>query len=101
MATAADLDLSKMSISDLEKLEERITAAKLVPTGERAIGLIAVLKESFRALREIDEALLGSELGQISPQALPKEATTARRYGLSETQAKNAKDKALKAIAGI
>lgn len=101
MASLENLNLENFSISDLTALEERIKAAKLIPTGIRAIGLIAALKATIAGIREIDESILGENLGAMSSQALPKEATTARKFNLSETQVKNAKDKAVKAIAAL
>lgn len=101
MATLESLNLENFSIADLSALEERIKTAKLVPTGIRAVGLISALKAAVAGIREIDESILGENLGAIAAQALPKEATTARRFNLSETQVKNAKDKAAKAIAGL
>lgn len=90
-----------MSVAEIDEVIRQAEAAKLIPTGIRAIGLISALKETIREIRLIDDSLLGEVLGQISPQALPKEATTAKKYGLSETQVKNAKDKATKAVAGL
>lgn len=101
MINVDTINLENLSVADLDALEERIRLAKMVPTGIRVIGLIAGLKEIMRSIREIDETILGEVLGPIAPQAMPKEATTARKYGLSETQVKNAKDKAAKAIAGL
>ncbi|TIW21161.1 MAG: hypothetical protein E5V63_30025 [Mesorhizobium sp.] len=101
MVNVDNINLENLSVADLSALEERIKAAKLVPTGIRAIGLIAAMKAAVAGIREIDENILGEVLGPIAPQAMPKEATTARRYNLSETQVKNAKDKAIKAIAAL
>lgn len=101
MVNIDNINLENLSVADLSALEERIKTAKMVPTGLRAIALVAGLKEIMKGIREIDETILGEVLGPIAPQAMPKEATTARKYGLSETQVKNAKDKAVKAIAGL
>lgn len=101
MVNIDNINLENLSVADLSALEERIRMAKMVPTGLRAIALITSLKETIRSIREIDESILGEVLGPIAPQAMPKEASTAKRYGLSETQVKNAKDKAVKAIAGL
>ncbi|AZO29402.1 hypothetical protein [Mesorhizobium sp. M1B.F.Ca.ET.045.04.1.1] len=98
---ATSVNFSIMSIAEIDEVIRQAEAAKLVPTGIRAISLITSLKEAIKGIREIDESILGEVLGPIAPQAMPKEATTARKYGLSETQVKNAKDKAIKAIAGL
>ncbi|MER9768897.1 hypothetical protein NKJ09_22865 [Mesorhizobium sp. M0189] len=96
-----NVNFSIMTIAEIDEVIKQAEAAKLVPTGLRAIALITTVKEALREIRSIDESLLGEGLGQISPQALPKEATTAKKYGLSETQVKNAKDKATKAVASL
>ena len=101
MVNVDSINLENLSVADLNALEERVKAAKLVPTGVRAIALISALKATITAIREIDESILGEVIGQMSPQAMPKEATTARKFGLSETQVKNAKDKGVKAISSL
>ncbi|TJW14434.1 MAG: hypothetical protein E5W82_10690 [Mesorhizobium sp.] len=98
---ATSVNFSIMSIAEIDEVIKQAEAAKLVPTGIRAVGLISALKAAIAGIREIDESILGENLGAMSSQALPKEATTARKFNLSETQVKNAKDKAVKAIAGL
>ena len=101
MVNVDNINLENLSVADLTALEERIRVAKLKPTGMRLVGLLIALKEALSAIKEIDEGVLGEQLSSIPAQALPKHNLIGKRYGLSETETKNAGDKAAKAIEAL
>lgn len=96
-----NLVLENLSLEELTRLKERIAQAEMVPTGTKAVALAAALKAVIQEIRAIDPEMLGEGFKEISPQAMPKEANVGKRYGLSETQIKNAKDKANKLVTSL
>lgn len=93
--------IENLSPQDLDKLAERVAAAKKIPAGKKAVALAAALKEIFAEIKRHDPEILGPAFESFNTQALPKEANIGRRYGLSETQVKMEKDKAEKLVGSL
>lgn len=96
------INIENLSMDELTKLQERIEAAKKVPTGLKAVALASALKNVLLEIKAFDPEILGDALaGSLTPQSMPKEANIGKRYGLSETQISNAKDKGAKLVGAL
>lgn len=86
----AEIDLKK------RELEEAVRAANEIERklmGSRAVASCAAFKELFLNIPKMDDQAFGKVLTEISPQAYPKEANVGKRFGLSDKEIEEAKDR--------
>lgn len=100
----SNLDELLAKRAELDKqIAEAERAAEIAKGREAAlstIAKIAAFKELFGDLKTT-EGVFGESWQNIAPQSLPKEATIARRYEVSETEAHNAKEKGRASVAKL
>lgn len=97
-------------LAERAALDEQIEAAQMAErlqrnraNAERAIAVVGAFKEALGWLKDLDpEILVLNEAWLAIPQqAQPRETLIAKKFGLSETEASNAKEKGRKAIRGL
>lgn len=98
MVNIDTINLENLSMKELADLKAKIASVEKVPAGQKAVALAAGLKAILAEIRQFDPEILGNAFEGITAQAMPKEAYVGKRYGLSETQIDNAKNKGAKLV---
>lgn len=75
--------------------------AKMRDKAERAVFLVTLFRMAFLELKDHSiPDVFSSTFSEIKPQSLPREAIIGRKYGLSETEVHNLREKAKLAAKG-
>lgn len=91
------VEMLQASMADLEAAAVR-EQEELAKRGPRAVAVAAALKEAVQAFKRELPDDQPEWMRNIVPQSYPKEAVIGKRFGLSETQIHEAKEKGAKAI---